>query len=252
MGKWRRVWLNSTLCKKHIQMPVPLFNTSKRDGWDENDWERFLQRADTRAAKFQELFETLIDHPERDRLIACEMGWEETFKGHGCENQDCSSCADRFDCEAYEMLRLMAEPDNIEDDPDAEDLIACFEQVREIPAYQVANDFAARVEDTLRQRAVQWAGDDDVRNALFAAQMVPAQIAGGHGIGYDRDSLCGNIANCKRSLGSLSGCLDSLKDLETRKILPLADAQRMKHTAADVFLAIERWIEHLRTRIWWR
>ena len=230
----------------------PVYNSPSRDEWDEHDWERFLQRADVRAAKFQELFETLVDHPHRDRLIAHDMGWEDTLKGHGCEQQDCTTCDNRLDCEAYEMLRLMSEPDNIEDEPDAEDLIACFEQVREIPAYRAANDFAACIEDMMREHAPQWATDDDVRNTLFAAQMVPAQIAGGHGIGYERDSLCGNIANCKRALRSLSACVERLGDLEARKILQNADTEPIRGSAKNVSIAIDRWIEHLRTRIWWR
>ena len=34
------------------------------DDWDEEDWERFLQKADVRTAKYMELFETLHNHPE--------------------------------------------------------------------------------------------------------------------------------------------------------------------------------------------
>ena len=233
-------------------MPEQAYNTPYREDWDEHDWERFLRRADVRTAKFQELYETLINHPKRDMLIAQEMGWEETLGICGGETEDCDACGHRFECEAYEMLRLVNEPDNIEDDPDNEDLLACFEQVRDIPAYSVSNDFAGCVEDTLREHAPQWAIDEDVRHALFSAQMVPARIAGGHGIGYERDSLCGNIANCKRALRSLAECVGQIEHLSHRGIIDPRDCRALIDESREVSRAVDRWIETLRARIWWR
>jgi len=42
---------------------------------DEFEWERFMRESDARADKFSKLFEKYIEHPERDRIIAREMGW---------------------------------------------------------------------------------------------------------------------------------------------------------------------------------
>ena len=233
-------------------MLEPQYNSPIREEWDEYDWERFLQRADVRTAKFQELFETLVHHPDRDRLIAHEMGWEEMLDERACGDRDCAKCDTRFECEAYEMLRLMSEPDNLDEDPDAADLIACFEQVRDIPAYQAANDFAEHLEETLRQRAPEHVRDSDVRNALFAAQMAPAQVAGGHGIGYERDALCGNIANCKRALRSISTCMDHLHELAKRLILPVPQLMPLQQMALEAETSINNWIEELRAKIWWQ
>jgi len=43
--------------------------------WDEYDWERFLQQQDRKTERYMELLEKYIDHPERDQIIAREMGW---------------------------------------------------------------------------------------------------------------------------------------------------------------------------------
>jgi hypothetical protein len=233
-------------------MLEPVFDAPDYQEWDENDWERFLQRADARTAKFQELFETLVHHPHRDRLIAHEMGWEEDLEECGGSTSKCRSCDKRFDCEAYEMLRLMSEPECLEDDPDTEDLVGCFEQLREIPAYVLAQDFATRLEDLLEQRMRKWGGDEDARRAVFAAQMVSAQVAGGHGIGYERDSLCGNIANCKRALRSLDACREQLPILMERCLIFPDDLCALSAQARQVSAEISRWIESLRSRIWWR
>jgi len=43
--------------------------------WDEYDWERFLQQQDKKTEKYMELLEKYIDHPQRDEIVAREMGW---------------------------------------------------------------------------------------------------------------------------------------------------------------------------------
>src|SRR5687767_6541933 len=44
---------------------------------NEEQWEAFMREGDLRAARFGELLETLIDHPNRDEIVAREMGWDE-------------------------------------------------------------------------------------------------------------------------------------------------------------------------------
>src|ERR1700730_5848512 len=45
--------------------------------WDEYDWERFLQQQDQKTEKYMELLEKYLDDPQRDELIAREMGWSQ-------------------------------------------------------------------------------------------------------------------------------------------------------------------------------
>jgi hypothetical protein len=233
-------------------MSGPGFDPCDREDWDENDWERFLRRADARTAKYQELFETLIHHPRRDMLIAREMGWQEDVRDCGGDPNHCPDCPKREMCEAYEMSRLMMEPGEIEDDPDAADLISSFDQLREIDAYLQSHDFAVHLEDCVAKRFPGWLDDEEARATIFAAQMVPAQIAGGHGIGYGRDSLCGNIANCKRAMSSLKNCVDHLRRLQHRGLLVGGEMAALDENAEGVAREIDRWIEDLRARVWWR
>jgi hypothetical protein len=46
--------------------------------WDEYQWERFLQQQDRKTEQYFQLFEKYQDHPERDELIAREMGWHQS------------------------------------------------------------------------------------------------------------------------------------------------------------------------------
>src|SRR6266852_5550451 len=43
--------------------------------WDEYDWERFLQQQDQKTETYMQLLETYLDDPQRDEIIAREMGW---------------------------------------------------------------------------------------------------------------------------------------------------------------------------------
>src|SRR5881227_2783302 len=49
--------------------------------WDEYEWERFLQQQDHKTEKYMELLEKYLDHPQRDQIIAQEMGWTQLLKG---------------------------------------------------------------------------------------------------------------------------------------------------------------------------
>src|ERR1044072_5298668 len=43
--------------------------------WDEYDWEGVLQEQDQKTEKYMQLVETYVDDPQRDEIIAREMGW---------------------------------------------------------------------------------------------------------------------------------------------------------------------------------
>ena len=43
--------------------------------WDEYQWERFLQLQDRNTEKYFGLLEKYLEHPDRDNIIAKEMGW---------------------------------------------------------------------------------------------------------------------------------------------------------------------------------
>jgi len=166
-------------------------------------------------AKFKELFDTLSGRPDREEVIMQEMGLD-VFSDHCRQVQgECACCPRRCDCELFDMRRLFEWPPNFEEDPEAAEVLASFEEVKRLPVYQKAHLFSAALqryfhaafspEGPAHVVASCWCGADAerVRRLLDAAALIPAQVAGGHGIGYDGDCICGNIANCKRALGPM-------------------------------------------------
>ncbi len=62
---------------------MPSYDREPERAWDEYDWERFLQQQDQKTEKYMELLEKYIDDPQRDEIIAREMGWSQLLDGKG-------------------------------------------------------------------------------------------------------------------------------------------------------------------------
>jgi hypothetical protein len=56
------------------------FDHEPERAWDEYDWERFLQQQDHKTEKYMELLEKYLDDPQRDQIIAREMGWTQLLE----------------------------------------------------------------------------------------------------------------------------------------------------------------------------
>jgi hypothetical protein len=201
-----------------------------REGWDEDDWDAFLARQDVLAAKYEELCETLPDTPEREDIIAREMHW---------------SLPEGLLANPPQDDTLLGGDGDPGEAPDQE-----FDT---LPAYRMAQEYALafdrQITARLRDRA---ATDEDARQAIQAALDIPAEIAGGHCIGYERETLCGNIACCKRALACLDASLDGLLALRKRGTLPPAEADTLLRRGRELGEAILERIEALRLRVWWR
>src|SRR6266567_4381667 len=59
------------------------FDHEPERAWDEYDWERFLQQQDRKTEQYMELLEKYLDDPNRDQIIASEMGWNHLVDENG-------------------------------------------------------------------------------------------------------------------------------------------------------------------------
>ena len=85
----------------------------EREPWDEYDWERFLQQQDHKTEKYMELLEKYLDDPQRDEIIAREMGWTQLL-----DEKDWSSEVDALldkDCDDDETEQAGSPFDTFED-----------------------------------------------------------------------------------------------------------------------------------------
>jgi len=225
----------------------------EEEDWDEYDWEHFLRQADIRMAKYEELFETLQHHPQRDRLIAREMGWDRVLGDCEAEEQECSSCSEQEECEIYEVSQLWAATVSATEalDPCEEAGYTCGD-LQGIAAYRKGHAFSMEVDSYFNHVFDgESAIDEDVLQAVSLSSMVPAKIAGGHGMGYERDALCGNIAYCKRALKCLARCVDALESVRAKALADARSVDVLVARAEDVGRAVEARIDELRSQVWW-
>lgn len=211
------------------------FESLDRAFWDEEDWEEFLLRQDCLNAKYQELYETLRDRPDRDEIIAREMRWHMP------------------ECLCAEDLDEDAEPD--EEDEEAGWLAreeAFVADLDAIAAYRLGQNFAQAVDRRLTARLRERLSlDEDAMRTVRTAVEAAGHVASGHSLGYERDTLCGNIACCNRALGSLAECLDGLLALRQRGVLTPAEADVLLATGREASAAVAQRIAELRRRVWW-
>ena len=96
--------------------------------WDEYDWERFLQQQDRKTEKYMELLEKYLDDPNRDQIIAREMGWHHLFDENG---KDWTADLENLFAQSQRAAKEGGEEDedefgdddedNAEDDPEDDD-----------------------------------------------------------------------------------------------------------------------------------
>ena len=240
--------------------------------WGEEKWEDFMRESDLRSARFGEIFETVRDDPDRDRIIAREMGWdwlEEALDerdaelaggGPAYDERDAELAAGggpAFDEEGYDpdsniTMPPGSEPCEEEDDDEFGD-----RECDRIPAYRVAFDNALKIHDALKPymtREVSGKDEDYDRRlgqAYIGCNIAAAKIAGGHAMGYDPDVLCGNIANCKRGLLGAVEAEQALLELKQEGQLPAELVDSLLPDVRAVIDAVKARIRELRANVWW-
>jgi hypothetical protein len=84
---------------------------------------------------------------------------------------------------------------------------------------------------------------------FLSAGKVGANLAGGHGLGYDDESICGNIVKCRWALSDCEFCREMLEQLhqQTGEETYAKLVEESRHLADTVRERIAR----LRKRVWW-
>jgi hypothetical protein len=214
--------------------------------WSEEQWEAFMKESDVRAARFGELFETLIDDPDRDEKIAEEMGWnredeEETEEDRARRAEFESIVADA----AKEVEEAAARGEPFVDDED---------DVDSIEAYAMSMAAAEAIFDIVKPFLNAPEGeevDEEFGEAMIQSQIACAKIAGGHGMGYEENVLCGNIVYNKIALDANRRSQESLGIIRDRKLLPAAKVEPLVALLVDAGKAIEKRIAEMRAKVWW-
>jgi hypothetical protein len=164
--------------------------------WDEYQWERFLQQQDRKTEQYFQLFEKYQDHPERDEIIAREMGWN-----HSDDEDDEEEDSDWLDLAEEESEEAS---DDEEDDEE-------FDELQQSEVYMQSMELNRRVftmveeRDALKDHPV--AVELATRVAICGAKLAAALC------GDDFSEVGMTIAYLKRSLKAANDALGSASRL---------------------------------------
>ena len=164
--------------------------------WDEYDWERFLQQQDRKTERYMELLENYIDDPNRDQIIAREMGWNHLLDEEG---RDWAENADSLFAEEMETRA---------DDGDSDDELEVEESGFEMhPLYQAAFALTIWLDQLFDElgdlqnhpAAVKLATQSAIASAKLAAALSDDDV----------DEIGMTIAYLKRALKAITNALDA-------------------------------------------
>ncbi len=167
-------------------------NSGVPELWDEYQWERFLQQQDRKTEQYFELFEKYQDHPDRDEIIAREMGWSAS------EDEDEEEEEGESD-----WIEVVDEDDDASEEEDED--AAEFEELQHSEVYMQSMELNRRVftlvedRDTLKDHPV--AVELATRVAICGAKLAAALC------GDDLSEVGMTIAYLKRGLKAANDAL---------------------------------------------
>ena len=173
--------------------------------WDEYDWERFLQQQDHKTEKYMQLLETYLDDPQRDEIIAREMGWTQLL-----DAKDWSA----------EVDALLDEDANEEDDFGMDKAARSAETFEEHNLYRAAFALTIWIDQLFDQTESLQNEPTAVKLATHSA-LASAKLAAALS-GDTIDEIGMTIAYLKRALKAITISMDAAAQLLSEKLITAA------------------------------
>ncbi len=193
---------------------------------DEFAWEQELRESDKRTDKYGKLLKKYADHPDSERIIAREMGWDRL--------------EDMLDADERGLFNEEREAMDIEDIPDltpiaeteGKDWILDENGNPKHPLAKRAFEFSIGLMNSCKENAVE--ADEDVADMVFQTHMVSAKLAGAlNGLAYDKNPDGGFVvAYLKRTLQYFDKAMGDMQKVEKNEIL---DADLIQNSRDELF-----------------
>ena len=238
--------------------------------WDEFDYEKFMRECDARTDKYGELLDKYMDHPDRDRIIAREMGWtwlEEALDAKK-ENEEGTSKAPATPA-AGELESSAAEKSEDHDEDNGFDFPDDVPELEPNPATEgvdwvrgkdgyICHPLCLRTLEgslglwhKLEELGLDKTEDDDLCSLLGEYQTTSAKLAGAlDGLAYDRDLSDGPfiVACLKRALSHLQKAQGALEKVAPKSLLPADMIPPLRTELFSVREEILRLMEKFRSK----
>lgn len=207
--------------------------------WDEFKWEEFMKEQDRKVDRYMELFYKYQNHPDRDELIAREMGWTWLLDKRDTDEFG-PPLPQTGEVEEGDEWKVNA---GIPTDHNFD-----FDSYKTLPVFQRAHRFAVDAMKFVDQLSESARENSVVVEFISNAMVASAKIAGGTGLGDDLEDLGGNIAYCKRGLAAANLAIAALHEMRERKILVGGMYLQLMEEATEVRNAIALHVIELREK----
>lgn len=207
--------------------------------WTEDDWERFMVENERLMDRYEQVWK---DHPDRR--------WDDPldlyYKVHydlDLGEEPARSSLPRPPVPSEEPTHAVepavpGPPDEVDD-------------FRGITAYQLAYAFSLGLLDYLKRFHTRQPGRDLLVEAVCRHGLrIAADIAGGHGLGYDEETLCGNIVKNRWALNHAQEAQQLLIQLAQRESAA-PELAALQAQLPPLITALRNRIASLRTKAWW-
>lgn len=166
--------------------------------WDEYDWERFLQQQDLKTERYMELLEKYVDDPDRDQIIAREMGWPDPVEGEDFDWEELSFEASSEDAGFEEEACEEVEEADMEGIPESFELHPLYQASFALTVW-IDQIFDEHEELQNHPSAVKLSTNSAVASAKLAAALSDD----------DAEEIGMTIAYLKRALKAISNAIDA-------------------------------------------
>ncbi|MEX0600522.1 MAG: four helix bundle protein [Rhodothermales bacterium] len=185
--------------------------------WDEDRWEEFLQETDRQLERYMSILFLFLkdDPPAGEPGSAKRKDWEGRLRvyllSHGM----------RPDASGPRQWGEALEDDDGDGQPPEDHFV--FFEMEEAESAASSLERIALYDDAhrLATRVLRWSNTlpgvlKDSTFVQFCSHVttIPANIAKGHGIGYEMEMIGGNIACAKRALDAANTALDLLREMK--------------------------------------
>ncbi|MGZ5005362.1 MAG: hypothetical protein ACXWAV_08090 [Chthoniobacterales bacterium] len=173
--------------------------------WDEYEWERFLQQQDQKTERYMELLEKYLDHPQRDQIIAREMGWT-----HLLNDEEWSEEVDAF-------MADEARTEEVDGPSALEQITNATESFEDHSLYRAAFALTVWIDQLFDENSALQNEPSAVKLATHSA-LASAKLAAALS-DDDVDEIGMTIAYLKRALKAITTSMQGGSELLTQKLI---------------------------------
>jgi hypothetical protein len=231
--------------------------------WDEFDYEKFLRECDARTEQYGQLLEKYKDHPDRDQIVAREMGWTGLKDALETKDEDPAEKGalpgelvgpDAEQGSEGDEAGTAEEPFELEPDPATEgvDWVRGEDGFLSHPLVSRTTDGGVALMQKVKELGLLECEDAALRDLVAEYQITGSKLAGAlNGLAYGRGfSEAGFVVAClKRALGHLHAAQTALEKVAPKNLLPPVTVASVRTEFFALREEILRLMEEFRGRL---